>query len=235
MKIDENETRAVAASQARVDLYTGIHKALRAFMADTLLAVGRMDTRDELDFVQVTQRVLELLDICRSHLAHENDFVHSALEARAPGSAKRVAEEHEEHEREIGRLALLVAELGAQPRESRDAMAARLYRELAGFIAGNFQHMAIEESEHNAALWAHYSAQELIAIHEALVASIPPQEMMATLRWMVPFMNPGERVELLQGIRRNAPPPVFTAVIATVRPHLTAREWDKLAGALQIA
>jgi hypothetical protein len=45
MKIDTHEMRQVAAAQApRMDLYAGIHKALRALMADTLLAVGRMDS-----------------------------------------------------------------------------------------------------------------------------------------------------------------------------------------------
>jgi hypothetical protein len=39
---------------------------------------------------------------------------------------------------------------------------------------------------------------------------------------------------LLQGMRAHAPAPVFQAVIETVRPHLTAREWDKLAAALAI-
>lgn len=33
-------------------MYGGIHKALRAFMADTLLAAGRMDPDDALEVVQ---------------------------------------------------------------------------------------------------------------------------------------------------------------------------------------
>ena len=47
MKIDSQELQQVAATQApRVDMYSGIHKALRALMADTLVAVGRMDGAD---------------------------------------------------------------------------------------------------------------------------------------------------------------------------------------------
>jgi hypothetical protein len=52
---------------------------------------------------------------------------------------------------------------------------------------------------------------------------------------MVPFMSPRERAGLLQGIRANAPAPAFQAALDTVRPHLSAREWDKLAAALQLA
>jgi hypothetical protein len=216
-------------------MYTGIHKAIRALMADTLLAVGRMDEGDDLEFAQVTQRVLELLDFLRSHLAHENEFVHTAMEARAPGAAARIAGEHEEHEQHIALIAARVASLRAQPREGRAAMALQLYRELSDFVADNFHHMVVEETQHNAVLWAHYTDAELADLHHALVGSIPPAEMMFAMRWMLPFMNPAERLGLLQDIKSNAPPPVFQAVIDTARPHLTQREWDKVAKALAIA
>ena len=88
MQIDPQELLALAAAEApRLDLYSGIHKALRALMADTLLAVGRMDTDDKLEVAEVTERVLVLLEVCRSHLQHENDFIHAAIEARHPGGS----------------------------------------------------------------------------------------------------------------------------------------------------
>ena len=235
MDLNSQELREVAAAAApRFDMYAAIHKAIRALMADTLLAVGRMDTQDELEFAQVTQRVLELLDFCRSHLEHENEFVHAAMEARAPGSSGRIAGEHEEHEHHIATLSSAVAALRAQPRESRDAAALALYHNLSAFVAGNFEHMLVEEREHNAVLWANYSDEELVGIHHALLASIPPQEMMFALRWIVPFIGPAERAGLMQDMRWNAPAPAFKAALDTVRPHLTQREWDKLAGALQL-
>ena len=75
---------------------------------------------------------------------------------------------------------------------------------------------------------------ELAAIHDALVASIPPEEMMFVARWLVPFMNPAERAGMLGEMRSSAPAPAFAAVLDTVRPHLTATEWSKLAQALQL-
>jgi iron-sulfur cluster repair protein YtfE (RIC family) len=235
MKIDEKEIREVAAKAApRHDLYAGIHKALRALMADTLLAVGRMDVHDDLEFAQATQRVVEMLDVLRSHLGHENDFVHPAMEAREPGTSGRIAGEHVQHQAHIARLAHAVEALRARPADDRAAAALALYRALSAFVAENFEHMLVEETEHNAMLWARYTDEELAVIHHELVASIPPPEMMYTMRWMVPFLSPAERVGLLQDIRWNAPPPVFQAILDTVRPHLTAREWEKLAAALGI-
>jgi hypothetical protein len=235
MQINSQELQHVAAAEApRFDMYGGIHKALRAFMADTLTAVGRMDAADEENLAQVSDRVLQLLGFCGAHLAHENAFVHAAIEARAPGASDRVGHEHEEHVRHIAELADLVARLRAAAPAQRLAAGNRLYGALALFIADNFTHMHVEETAHNAVLWARYTDAELVAIHDALVASIPPQEMVTVARWLVPSMNPVERMHLLADIRAKAPAPAFDAILQVVRPHLDTREWAKLAKALDL-
>lgn len=236
MNIDPQELQLIAAAAApRLDMYSGIHKAMRAFMADTLLALGRMDTDDMLEVAQVSQRVLDLLHACLSHLQHENTFVHPAIEARVPGASATIGHEHGDHEKQIQRLATVVMALREAPVAARAGVAQRLYRDLALFIAENLQHMQIEETTHNATLWAHYTDAELVAIHDALIASIPPEEMMAIARWLVPFMNPAERLGLLADIRAKAPAPAFQAILDTVQPHLTQAEWGKLARGLGLA
>ena len=138
MKIDTREIAEIAAAQPvvpRVDLYAGIHKALRAFMTDTLLGLGRMDVEDDLDFAQGCQRVAQLLDVLQAHLEHENRFVHPAIEARAQGGSLAVADEHEGHERAILRLVRAVADLMACARADRAPRAQALYHELALFVA----------------------------------------------------------------------------------------------------
>lgn len=237
MNIDSTEMQQVAAAQGvpRMDMYAGIHKALRALMADTLVALGRMDTDDTLELLQTTQRVMELLDFCASHLRHENQFVHAAIEARAPGASDVIAHEHEAHEKHIAELAEITGALLKCPAPARAAAALSLYRQLALFIADNFQHMHIEETAHNAVLWARYTDAELADIHNALVASIPPDEMMYVMRWLVPFMNPAERTAVLADMQAHAPAPAFAAVLDLVRPHLTEAEWAKLARSLGLA
>lgn len=236
MKITAQELHHLAAADApRHDLYTGIHKALRALMADTLLALGRLDTDDEAELAEVASRLLQLCGVCEAHLTHENAFVHPALEAKAPGTSGAVALDHEEHLRHTAALAAQVALLQCAAPARRPGVALRLYRELALFIADNFQHMAVEESAHNAALWAHYSDAELVALHDALVASIPPQEMRTVLRWLVPSLNPAERHRLLADLRTRMPADAFDAVLEAVQPHLDARGWAKLARALGLA
>ncbi len=158
--------------------------------------------------------------------------MHAAIEARAPGASERIAHEHEEHVRHIASLAAAVEALRACKSAQRAQSATDLYRALSLFIAENFQHMHVEETAHNAVLWARYTDAELMEIHNRLVASIPPAEMMLVARWMVPFMNPAERTAMLSGVQHNAPAPAFQAILATVRPHLSAIEWHKLSRSL---
>lgn len=234
--LQENQALAAAHTPARFDLYCGIHKAMRAMMADTLLAVGRMDPSDTEEITAVSGRVMDLLDFCTSHLGHENTFVHKAIEARAPGASEVVAHEHVDHQKHITQLKRAVAALWAAPQASpTDAAVLNLYRDLALFVADNFHHMHVEETAHNAVLWARYTDAELVAIHTELVASIPPADMMYTLRWLVPYMNPAERTALLADMQAHAPAPAFAAALDVVQPHLTQAEWAKLTHSLGVA
>ncbi len=222
------------ADAPRVDIYVGIHKALRAMMMDTLLAVGRIDVHDAAATRAVCERVLALADLCASHLGHENDFVHPAMEARRPGSSARVAGEHAEHLAAITALREAVACLGAaRHAAARTDAALRLYRGLALFVGENFVHMHVEESQHNQALWSCYTDDELRALEGAIVASLPPAENLCVLRWMIPAMTPGERAALLGGLQMAVPAPIFEAVLQTIQPHLTPQEWTRLMRALE--
>lgn len=232
MKIDAKELEHLAAAQPRLDMYRPIHKALRACMADALLSLGRADMADEADLADATRRVTDLLDFCAAHLAHEDQHVHRAIEARAAGASEAVAHDHREHEAHIEGLRELAQALAGAAPGLRQPLADRLYGELALFVAENLRHMNVEETAHNALLWARYTDAELVAIHDALVASIPPQEMLAAARWLVPFMNPQERLGMLAGVQATAPAPAFQAILDTVRPHLDEREWAKLARGL---
>ncbi|MBP8138650.1 MAG: hemerythrin domain-containing protein [Alicycliphilus sp.] len=237
MQCNPQELTALAQAEAapRMDMYASIHKALRAYMSDTLIGMGRLDTEDDLELAQACMRVRQLLDFCRSHLQHENGFVHPAMERHAPGSAAAIAQEHAGHEQAIAGLAETTAALLTCPRARRAPVAHALYQQLALFVAHNFEHMHVEETVHNAVLWAHYSDADLAAIEGALVASIPPDEMQVVLRWMLPHMAPAERAAMLDGMRSHAPAPVFEGALQIVRPHLSDVEWAKLARALGLA
>lgn len=211
----------------RHDIYAFIHKGLRAFMSHTLLRVGRLDADDAAEVAEVSQEVRALIDVCRAHLEHENDFIHAAMQARAPGSCARVEADHRHHEAALDELTALLS------RVPGNATAAQtLYRKLAAFVAENFEHMQREETEHNAVLWAHYSDAEIRDIEHRIVTSQSPQDAALTLRWMLPHMTPAERAGMLGGMRAQAQVETFDGVLSQIRPLLGGRDWRKLATAL---
>ena len=219
----------------RFDMYAGVHKALRSFMADTLVRLGRLDVADPRDLDTTLGQLDALLTLCLSHIAHENEFVHTAIEARQPGAAARTGGDHAEHRDSIDALRAEAAALRRVAPQTQPASALRLYHHLSLFVAENFEHMHVEESVNNAALWAAYTDAELIEIHGRLVASIAPPEFVLTARWMVPALTPMERAMLLRGIQAQTPPEAFLGLLAGLRPHIDAGGWDKLVAAVGVA
>lgn len=227
-RINTDVQHRSSTAASRMDIYRGIHKAVRAYMCDTLTMLGRLDIDDRQDVAAAVAQVRGLAIFCAGHLAHENQFVHPAVEARRPGSSDMTTEDHS-HYVEAHALATALEQASG---ESRATAVAELQRFLAQFVAENLTHMNVEESWNNAVLWETHSDAELIAIEQAIVGSPSPDELAICLHWMITGMNPAERRDLLAGIRQTAPAPAFEGVLALARDCLGARDWNKLATAL---
>jgi len=225
---------ATGSPAARIDLYVSIHKALRSFMTDTLSRIGRIDVLDRADRDAALAQLDELLGLCLAHLRHENDFVHTAIEARQPAGSQRIAAEHDEHLATIGALQAEADALRTAIGADAERLALRLYRHLALFVAENFQHMHVEETAHNALLWQHYSDAELGALHGRLLAAIAPEEHLLVARWMVPASTPAERAAIVGAAKAQMPPEALLGVMRMVRPHIDDAGWAKLAAAIGI-
>lgn len=226
---------ALQQGQTRLNLYAGIHKALRAFMTDTLQRLGRADPQDDAQVRGAAAQLLDLVELFERHVAHENGFIHPAIEARCPGVSQAVGDDHVEHLRHIAELRTSAAALMQAPAAARAEHLYSLYLGLALFVADNLQHMHREETVHNAALWAAYSDEELAAIHNALVASIAPPEMLGIARWMLPALSAPERLALMLDLRGGAPEPFVEAVLDVARRHLSVPDWAALARGLGLA
>ena len=222
---------AARAEPARMDLYLSIHKAMRAFMADTLVKIGSVDVADGADRDAALAQLDLLLELCLGHLRHENEWVHTAIEARQPAGSRRIADEHVEHADAIAELRAEADVLRGAAGAEADRIALRLYRHLALFVAENFQHMHVEETVHNALLWQHYSDGELAALHGRILASITPAEHVVVARWMVPASTPAERAVIVAGAKAQMPPEALLGMMTVVRPHIDDAGWAKLAAA----
>ena len=228
-------TASAVSPAARMDLYVSIHKALRSFMTDTLGRIGRIDVFDRADRDAALAQLDELLGLCLSHLRHENEFVHTAIEARQPAGSQRIAGEHDEHVETIAALQAEADALRGAGAGDAERLALRLYRHLALFVAENFQHMHIEETVHNALLWQHYGDAELAELHGRLLASLSPAEKELSARWMIPASSPPERAAMICGVKAEVPPEALLGLMVMLRPHLDAAGWKKLAAAAGVS
>lgn len=216
----------------RYNIYTVVHKGLRGFMADTLLRWGKADMEDEQDCAAAIAQVRGLLYMCEGHLEKENEFVHPALEAARSGAAAQTAHQHVEHEAALAELREQVTAIESAKGPRRAVLAQQFYLGLSAFVAENFEHMIVEETDNHAVLIGAYSDAEVLAIERQIVASLPPDKAFVGLRWMIGHINAGERAFLLGGMKRGAPPQVFNAVMGMAREVLSQRDFDKLELAL---
>ena len=227
------ETETSEAVQ-RFNIYAGIHKAVRAFLCDTLVRVATLDIEDRQAIAHAIKQLRELLAFCSDHIAHEDRFVHSAMERRQPGSSADTADDHLHHAQTLASLlaAANVLEHGAP--DEKPAAWSTLHRELAVFVGENLLHMDVEESANNQVLQACYSDSELVALHQEILASLTPQEMAVATQWMMIGSSPAERAQAMAGMRADAPPPAFEAMLDIARDSLSPGDWNKLAAALAL-
>jgi len=201
-------------SATRADLYSSVHKALRLFASDTLSALGRLDVGDEEELGVTLAQAESLLAMLRRHTCHETDFIHPAIEARLPGAASRVADEHVEQLHLISELETEVHGLRVAAIGQRRLLAHQLYLRFALFLADKLRHMHSEEISINAALWAHYSDSELAAMHACIVLNLSPTELCTITHWLVPAVTPAELASFLACMQDKLPAEAFTALEA---------------------
>jgi len=215
---------------ARLDIYAPIHRALRLFMTDTLARVGALDADDASDVAATLDQLDALLALCRQHLLLENQLVHPAIEALQPGVTREVHADHEHHLESIGAL----HDEAAVVRSAPDAAAAlRLYRHLALFVAENFEHMHLEETAHNQALWAGYDDAAIAELERRIIAKSTPQQSALVLRWMTPALPPHERASRFRALQSVVPPEAFVNLLDVARRALDERGWAKLSASLR--
>lgn len=209
----------------RFDLYGPVHKGLRAFLADTLQRVGSLDVEDAAQLQEICSQTLDLLELLRSHVDHEDEHIHPLLERCRAGGAAQATDEHVRHRQVLDSLAVEVRGLLSAPSyPAADA----LYQNLAELMAENLVHMRLEDLGHQSLLWTHYSDAELMALDGRIVGGLAPKEMMLFLRWMLPAMTPPQRLGLMRGLRAQAPLTVQAAVARLAQQHLPAPAWERL-------
>ena len=216
----------------RVDLYTSIHKGLRALMFSTLEAVAKCDPGDVFDVERTARQLRLMARLFELHLLDENAVIHPTLEARSPGAVWEAAEAHTAQAQHLADFARVAGQLEGSDAEDRELILPALAERLSEFVAHNLDHMLSEETRHNPALWATHTDAELRAMHRAIVEKIPADDMAHLMRWMLPALTHPERVGVLKGLEAGPSRAAFYGALALSRAHLAPRDFSKLCDAL---
>lgn len=177
----------------RFDLFTPIHKALRALLFDAMQQVARCDFALAPEAAAVAAALLRLSGFLAEHADHEERVILPEIARLSGELATDLRAAHARVgglEHEVVRLAERLA--GAAPKE-RLSLGRRLHDALGTLLAEQLLHLKREETELNRLLWAHRTDAELAALHERIVAAIPPARLQEWLALLLPAVNGPER------------------------------------------
>lgn len=220
-----------SARPQRFDLYGPIHKTIRMVMSDMLARMGKANFANESVAKRIGQDLEKLLALSEQHIEHEVKCIHPHIAARLPNALAKIEDGHEEHDRFVAELrSLSNGVTSARTPELRALAGTTLYLHYSAFFADMLAHMVEEERVLQPLLHRFFTDQELLGINDAIVASIPPDEIFELTCTMVSAVNGPERADILAGARASAPPEAFQALVGAIRPRLDADEWTELLG-----
>ena len=170
------------------------------------------------------------------HAHHEDTFIDPVLREHRPDLAAAVVGDHE---RLDGTFAAIVEHRPHRRRRRAPASAAAWPSSPTSSCrrspAPTSPTRPVEELEISPALERAVGPDAMVAIHMAIIGSIPPDEMAQTLTMMLPAMNVDDRTELLAGMQASAPPEAFAAVVGLAGSVLTAADFGAVARRLELS
>lgn len=217
-------------TRQRAEIFINVHKGLRRGLWGLALKIGELDWNDEAEVQDAGRELENMLLFLREHSANEDQIQFSFLEQRAPGSTRTEQEEHRELEY---RLDLIEKHWYQLLRETqREEAGYRFYLEYNQFLSSYLDHMDREERELTDAFYRHCSDPEIDDAFKKIIARTSPQDMSVMLTYMIPAMNPSERVAFLAKAKASATPEVFDKVKSLAEKVLEPGRWRKLSARL---
>jgi hypothetical protein len=218
-----------------MDLYKDIHKGIRAEMFSVVESAGSTDPGDPCARAALSDHVRSLVAFLDLHAHHEDAAILPDLEAHLPAMAERVSADHASFDRRTVALVDLAATATEADGPDQRRLGHLLYLDLAAFASAYLAHQDFEERELMPALFDAVGFEATLGMHQAIVGSIPPEEMARSLALMLPAMNLDDRAELLGGMRAGAPAEVFQGVWSLAGSVLAPADHAALATRLDLS
>ena len=213
----------------RADLFTMIHKGIRAMLYDLGLRLQGADFSDAAARESLLKRLEHDLDMMDEHARHEDELIFPAIARFEAGTLQVLDAEHMEIYRcaEAIRSAIRAARAAGDTRFHL-ANGASLSRTFNEFLAMQCLHMNHEEGIASEALWRHYDNNNLEDMRRAIAARQSTARYAEWARWMLPACSDPELVRTLGGMAANASPPVRDRMFALAESVLGKERWTRI-------
>lgn len=214
----------------RMKPYDLPHKGLRNALSQLQLLAGKTDYTNlsEVDKLYgLGKDVFALLNI---HAEDENDITLAELEKRCPGCSDHDREDHEKLEKEQAALENLLSSIYSNVKEGNkvDSEGAEFYLLFSEYHAQYLLHTAEEERVTQAALYKHFTDEELGEFRTRIMKKNPPETLLLWFRYVVPAQSPAERIGLLKGFKMMATPELFSKGMNVIEKELSSNEFSEL-------
>ena len=224
-----------ALEPVTLDLYRDIHKGIRAELFAVTGSAGNLDPADRAGRADLARHVDSVVEMLSAHAEHEDAAIQSVLETHAPALAEQIAADHPALEARVEEIRYLAQHAVDAADDRARADLHRVYVELASFTGAYLAHQDLEERDVMPAIERAVGFEQVLAIHQAIVGSIPPDQMAKSLAVMIPAMNVDDRTELLGGMQQGAPAEVFNGVWSLVKSVLVPADAAALGRRLGIS
>jgi hypothetical protein len=215
----------------RFDMFTVIHKALRANLYETGSLLERTDFGDQREKRSALLRLDQSLDLLEEHLCLEEQHVVPLLRLASEEVGGALQTQHRQHELVSKRLRDLKSELVHCGGDGAITLGVQLCKAYNKMLANHLTHMNDEEGAGNAALWSAYSDETLAMTRATMQAGLSEARHKEWLTILVPLANHQELLGLFSTMKATVAPEVFaeTTEMASV---LLGERWTKLEKAL---
>ncbi len=220
---------------AAVDLYKDIHKGIRSELFAITTGAANIDPAARLDRISIADHVASVSGVLASHAHHEDAVIDPVLAEHHPDLAERVNADHEVLETRFDELVDLSRSAVDAVTPDQRRLVHLLHLELSAFTSAYLAHQYLEERVVMPAIERSIGPAAVVELHEAIVSSIPPEEMARSLAFMLPAMNVDDRVEMLLGIQASAPAPAFASVVDLARSVLHEADMASLSSRMVLS
>lgn len=209
-----------------VDLFTGIHKAVRGMLFDLSTKVQNLDVENPHERTALIDDIHNVFSFLEEHGNHEDALIFPLAAAEEPALAAELDAQHKAHIVLAQRIEAEMTELmHAATTESRCEALAVLRRSIHEFVAGQLLHMNHEERAMLPATRRIGSDEQLTSVRGQIVGSIPPDRYLVWMRWMLPALTPQELADMIRGLA-SAPPQVLHMIEGVAVDVLPASRWE---------